>query len=98
MLYENSICGGRKPLIARISRAINKFSHPEGATHVDVCHDNRETLFAMAKSTAAHIENNKRKCAFTLAETLITLGIIGVVAALTLPSVIIIKSGQLLQN
>ena len=30
----------------------------------------------------------KRKLAFTLAETLITLGIIGVVAALTLPSVI----------
>ena len=28
------------------------------------------------------------KCAFTLAEVLITLGIIGVVAALTLPSVI----------
>ncbi|MEE3350252.1 MAG: type II secretion system protein, partial [Candidatus Gastranaerophilaceae bacterium] len=30
----------------------------------------------------------KRKCAFTLAEVLITLGIIGVVAALTLPTVI----------
>ena len=30
----------------------------------------------------------KSKCAFTLAEVLITLGIIGVVAALTLPSVI----------
>ena len=32
--------------------------------------------------------NNSRKVAFTLAEVLITLGIIGVVAALTLPSVI----------
>ena len=32
--------------------------------------------------------NNIRHCAFTLAEVLITLGIIGVVAALTLPAVI----------
>ena len=29
-----------------------------------------------------------RKCAFTLAEVLITLGIIGVVAALTIPTLI----------
>ena len=33
--------------------------------------------------------NNSRKQGFTLAEVLITLGIIGVVAALTLPSVVI---------
>ncbi len=32
--------------------------------------------------------NNKRKFAFTLAEVLITLGIIGVVAALTMPAVV----------
>ena len=31
---------------------------------------------------------NKRKYAFTLAEVLITLGIIGVVAALTMPALI----------
>ena len=31
---------------------------------------------------------NKRKLAFTLAEVLITLGIIGVVAAITLPTMI----------
>ena len=30
---------------------------------------------------------NKRKLAFTLAEVLITLGIIGVVAAITLPTI-----------
>lgn len=34
------------------------------------------------------IFNNKIKCAFTLAEVLITLGIIGIVAALTIPSMI----------
>lgn len=33
---------------------------------------------------------NKRKLAFTLAEVLITLGIIGVVAAITLPTMIAI--------
>ena len=39
---------------------------------------------------ATHVANcnNLRKVAFTLAEVLITLGIIGVVAALTLPSVV----------
>ena len=38
----------------------------------------------------AHVDtsNKKRKAAFTLAEVLITLGIIGVVAALTMPSLI----------
>ena len=39
---------------------------------------------------ATHVDNfaNKRRFGFTLAEVLITLGIIGVVAALTLPAVI----------
>ncbi len=36
----------------------------------------------------AALSDRKRKVAFTLAEVLITLGIIGIVAALTLPSVI----------
>lgn len=47
----------------------NGFTLSEGATHVDIYHNNR-------------------KAAFTLAEVLITLGIIGVVAALTMPTVI----------
>ncbi len=40
--------------------------------------------------SATHVAhcNNLRKVAFTLAEVLITLGIIGVVAAITLPSVV----------
>ena len=45
--------------------------------------------FTLAEG-ATHVDtcDGKRKIAFTLAEVLITLGVIGVVAALTLPSVI----------
>ena len=35
-----------------------------------------------------NLSNNVQKFAFTLAEVLITLGIIGVVAAMTIPSLI----------
>ena len=47
------------------------------------------TAFTLAEG-ATHVAhwNNSRKIAFTLAEVLITLGIIGVVAALTLPTLI----------
>ena len=43
--------------------------------------------FTLAEG-ATHVAhwNNSRKIAFTLAEVLITLGIIGVVAALTIPT------------
>jgi prepilin-type N-terminal cleavage/methylation domain-containing protein len=48
--------------------------------------DNETNLFTYSPS---HLFTSKnKKAAFTLAEVLITLGIIGVVAALTLPSVI----------
>ena len=48
-----------------------------------------KTAFTLAEG-AKHVAlwNKQRKIAFTLAEVLITLGIIGVVAALTLPSLI----------
>ena len=48
-----------------------------------------KNLFTLAEG-ATHVDmfGNYRKTAFTLAEVLITLGIIGVVAALTLPTVI----------
>ena len=47
----------------------------------------RKTAFKLAEG-ATHVANwnNSRKIAFTLAEVLITLGIIGVVAALTIPT------------
>lgn len=45
--------------------------------------------FTLAEgATHAVLSNNRRKTAFTLAEVLITLGIIGVVAVLTIPSLI----------
>ena len=55
-----------------------------GASHI-----NRLAAFTLAEG-ATHVArwNNSRKIAFTLAEVLITLGIIGIVAALTIPSVI----------
>ena len=47
----------------------------------------KKTAFTLAEG-ATHVAhwNNSRKIAFTLAEVLITLGIIGVVAALTIPT------------
>ena len=58
-------------------------------THVALCNDVHSYLRHWYK-TFTHVGhcNNKRLFGFTLAEVLITLGIIGVVAALTLPSVI----------
>ena len=49
----------------------------------------RRFAFTLAEG-ATHVDNsnNKRKFAFTLAEVLVTLGIIGVVAVLTVPNII----------
>ena len=53
-------------------------------------HFSRKCVAFTLAEGATHVDtcDGKRKIAFTLAEVLITLGIIGVVAALTLPSVI----------
>ena len=66
----------------------------KGATHVDIC-INPLTLWGDGARSAGKetkrnqiIHSKKTKAAFTLAEVLITLGIIGVVAALTLPNLI----------
>ena len=55
-----------------------------GASHI-----NRLAAFTLAEG-ATHVArwNNSRKIAFTLAEVLITLGIIGVVAAMTIPTLV----------
>ena len=49
----------------------------------------KDKAFTLAEG-ATHVDTLKGNCknAFTLAEVLITLGIIGVVAAMTLPAVI----------
>ena len=52
-------------------------------------HSLKRPAFTLAEG-ATHVAhwNNSRKIAFTLAEVLITLGIIGVVAAMTMPSLV----------
>ena len=54
-----------------------------------VARKSRKVAFTLAEG-ATHVDtcDGKRKIAFTLAEVLITLGVIGVVAALTLPSIV----------
>ena len=67
--------------------------HPEalaeGSTHVSMSNNNHRVAFTLAEG-ATHVGmfDKNRRAAFTLAEILITLGIIGVVAALTIPTVI----------
>ncbi len=60
-----------------------------GATHVALFDKSRKSAFTLDESFThvAHCDK-LRQAAFTLAEVLITLGIIGVVAALTLPTLI----------
>ena len=62
---------------------------PQGATHVGTFDNNRHAAFTLAED-ATHVGmfDKNRRAAFTLAEVLITLGIIGVVAALTIPTLI----------
>ncbi len=65
----------------------------------DVQHDENNNLFPQSLPRGMKIEklaspftfhpSLKRKAAFTLAEVLITLGIIGVVAAMTMPSLVV---------
>ena len=58
-------------------------------SHFTTHHSLKLAAFTLAEG-ATHVAhwNNSRKIAFTLAEVLITLGIIGVVAAMTMPSLI----------
>ena len=55
-------------------------SVPLDTSHLKNCYCKRATHVAHS--------NNTRRAAFTLAEVLITLGIIGIVAALTIPSIV----------
>ena len=76
----------RKAYISSRQSQKNKYSL---AASLLSCPAAKYVAFTLAEG-ATHVAhcNNLRKVAFTLAEVLITLGIIGVVAALTLPSVI----------
>ena len=73
---------------ASLSKLVG-FTLAEGATHVAICNDRRKIAFTLAEgATHVAICNSKRKTAFTLAEVLITLAVIGVVAAITMPMLI----------
>ncbi len=73
------------------------FTLAEGATQRICTRTKRSEFVQVSKTTLLrtvhnprHVarQHNKRRAAFTLAEVLITLGIIGVVAAMTMPSLI----------
>ena len=62
-------------------------------------HHFKKHLFALTQGTTQVVDfNNIRRTAFTLAEVLITLGIIGVVAAMTMPSLIANYKNKVLVN
>ena len=66
-----------------------KFAFTLGATHVGISHNIGGTLHRFVESfTHVGIFNNTRRVGFTLAEVLITLGIIGIVSAMTIPTLV----------
>ena len=66
-----------------------KFAFTLGATHVGISHNIGGTLHRFVESfTHVGISHNTRRVGFTLAEVLITLGIIGIVSAMTIPTLI----------
>ena len=65
------------------------FTLAEGATHVGISHNIGGTFHRFVESfTHVGIFHITRRVAFTLAEVLITLGIIGIVSAMTIPTLI----------
>ena len=80
---------------------MTSFNNGEGATllsrnskgFADICHPEAKPkdlrrFFAGAQNDIKELNDFKKKAAFTLAEVLITLGIIGIVAAMTIPTLI----------
>ena len=61
---------------------------PSEASEMNLTTYRPNDLTSFLNPSQPSLRKGRRKCAFTLAEVLITLGIIGVVAAMTLPSVI----------
>ena len=67
----------------------NCFAHKGGAFHAACFNNIRRAIFTLTEgATHAACFGNIHRNAFTLAEVLITLGIIGVVAAMTMPAII----------
>ncbi len=86
------VCAGKTSSILgeKTSVRVKRVTHArEGNNFADTDFLLKQPAFTLAKG-ATHVAhwNNSRKIAFTLAEVLITLGIIGVVAAMTMPSLV----------
>ena len=75
------------------------FTLAEGATHVGISHNIGGALHKLVESfTHVSIFNNTRRVGFTLAEVLITLGIIGIVSAMTIPTLVKNYQKKVLKN
>ena len=83
----------------KLTKKFNPLTKREGSSfndkvysliHADTDFSRFTSHFSLKQAGATHVAhwNNSRKIAFTLAEVLITLGIIGVVAAMTMPTLI----------
>ena len=86
------VCAGKNfsLLGEKTSVRVKRVTHArEGNNFADTDFLLKQHAFTLAEG-ATHVDhwNNSRKIAFTLAEVLITLGIIGVVAAMTMPSLV----------
>lgn len=86
------VCAGKTSSLLgeKTSVRVKRVTHArEGNNFADTDFLLKQPAFTLAEG-ATHVDhwNNSRKIAFTLAEVLITLGIIGVVAAMTMPSLV----------
>ncbi|MBQ8460335.1 type II secretion system protein [bacterium] len=91
LCHPELVSGSKKQMLNQVQHDRGKYSaSPEG----DTSSSKRGTSFARlragsdSESQARWGASRKGKAAFTLAETLITIGIIGVVAAMTIPNLI----------
>ena len=92
-VFNNLALWGEKKFVSELKRT---YKFQRGVNNRLDCHANQTRILSKEYSFVAgatHVAhwNNSRKIAFTLAEVLITLGIIGVVAAMTMPSLITAK-------
>ncbi len=76
-----TFCSSTLPIRTYSFKLVSLFTHHSSLK--------KKTAFTLAEgATRIVLPNSQRRAAFTLAEVLITLGIIGVVAAMTIPSLI----------
>ena len=81
--------GGRNALLGCISEVIKQARHCEDERSEDVAiQKNIDVKAGLLRKQGLLFTRNDKLVAFTLAEVLITLGIIGIVAAMTIPTLV----------